>query len=195
MNSKSVRRSDIERKTFEVEINGKLNLDGSGKIKISTSIPFFDHFISTLAKHAHFDLELKASGDLEHHLIEDVGIALGSAVNNALGKRRGIKRFGSALIPMDESLSSAAVDLSGRGYAHINLGIVTQEVEGMKLEDLEHFLRSFALSSKSTIHINLIYGDNEHHKIESAIKALAYALRNAIIRNGRIEIPSVKGEL
>ncbi len=190
------RRAKIERRTLEVGIIGELNIDGSGRAKISTGVPFFDHMLATLAKHALFDLELVAEGDLKHHLIEEVGIALGSALDAALGDRRGIRRFGSALIPMDESLASAAVDLSGRGSAHLNLGL-RNAIEGLEARHLEHFLRSLAASSRSTIHVNLVYGIDEHHKAESAIKALARALRDAVERERGApeEVPSVKGRL
>lgn len=190
------RKARIERRTLEVGISGELNIDGSGRARVSTGIPFFDHMLATLAKHALFDLELVARGDLEHHLIEEVGIALGSALDAALGDRRGIRRFGSALIPMDESLASAAVDLSGRGSAHLNLGL-RAAIEGLEAGHLEHFLRSFAASSRSTMHVNLVYGTDEHHKAESAIKALARALRDAVERDERAqgEVPSVKGGL
>ncbi len=196
MSGERARRAKIERRTLEVSISGDLDIDGSGRAKVSTGIPFFDHMLSTLAKHALFDLELTAKGDLEHHLIEEVGIALGSAIDAALGDRRGIRRFGSALIPMDESLASAAVDLSGRGFARLSLGL-RDSVEGFRAEWLEHFLRSLAMSSRATIHVNLVYGSDEHHKAESSIKALARALRDAVSMDWRIpgEIPSVKGGL
>ena len=197
MSGDGVRRAGVERRTSEVSISGELNIDGSGRARVSTGVPFFDHMLRTLAKHALFDLELTAKGDLEHHLIEEVGIALGAAVDGALGDRRGIRRFGSALIPMDESLASAAVDLSGRGSAHLNLGLSRDAIEGLGAELLEHFLRSFAASSRSTIHVNLVYGGDDHHKAESSIKALARALRDAVEREARApgEVPSVKGEL
>ncbi|MEM3463156.1 MAG: imidazoleglycerol-phosphate dehydratase [Candidatus Bathyarchaeia archaeon] len=197
MSGDGERRAKVERRTLEVSISGELNIDGSGRARVSTGVPFFDHMLATLAKHALFDLELVARGDLEHHLIEEVGIALGSALDAALGDRRGIRRFGSALIPMDESLASAAVDLSGRGSAHLNLGLRCDAIEGLKVEWLEHFLRSLAAASRSTIHVNLVYGMDEHHKAESSIKALARALREAIGREPRApeEVPSVKGGL
>jgi len=192
-----MREAKIKRKTKEVEVLGKLNLDGEGKSEIETGIKFFNHILDTIVKHSMIDLTIKASGDLQHHLIEDVGIAIGEAILEALGEKKGIKRFGYAYIAMDEALARTVIDLSGRPYAKINLNISQEEIEDAKTEDIIHFFSSLAQASKSTLHIKVIYGFNAHHKVEAAAKSFALALKEAISIEEKLsgKIPSVKEAL
>jgi imidazoleglycerol-phosphate dehydratase len=192
-----LREAKIKRKTKEVEISGIINLDGEGKSEVETGIKFFNHILTTIVKHSMIDLTIKASGDLAHHLIEDVGIAIGSAILEALGEKKGIKRFGYAYIPMDEALARTVIDLSGRPYAKINLNISQEKIEDAKTEDIIHFFSSLAQASKSTLHIKVIYGVNAHHKVEAAAKSFALALKEAISIDEKLKgkIPSVKEAL
>jgi len=192
-----MREARVERKTTEVDIVVELNVDGMGKGNVKTDIKFLDHLLTTLAKHSIFDLTVKAKGKLKHHVCEDVALALGEALNQALADKKGIRRFGSAFVPMDDSLARAVVDLGGRPYSNLDLKIGRTKIEDIKTEDIEHFLASFAQASKSTLHLAVLYGTNEHHKIEAAIKALAVALREAVTREPRMagQIPSAKGVL
>lgn len=192
-----MRKVEAERKTKEVEIIMQLDVDGKGITDVRTGINFLDHILVTLAKHGLFDLKVKASGDLKHHISEDVALVLGNAINKATNKGKGIKRFGSACVPMDESLARATVDLGGRSCCIRNLRIIQSQIEDLRTEDLEHFFDSLAQASKANIHITVLYGSNEHHKIEAAIKALALALKQALTVEPRLgdQVPSVKGVL
>lgn len=189
------REAKAERKTREVEISVWINLDGKGESYIDTEIKFLDHLLATLAKHALFDLEVKARGDLKHHVCEDVALTLGEAINKALRDRKGIRRFGFAYVPMDDSLARAAVDLGGRPYARLELSIDQPQIEDMMVEDLRHFFVSLTQTSKSNIHLAVIYGENMHHKIEAVAKALAIALKDAVSIEPRRKdtVSSVKG--
>jgi len=192
-----MRKTKVERKTREVDITVELNVDGKGDAEVQSGIKFLDHMLLTLAKHALFDLKINANGDLSHHISEDVALALGEALRQVVAKGEGIKRFGSAYVPMDESLARAAVDLGGRPYVIRNLRFVQSQIEDIKTEDLEHFFDSLAQASKANIHVAVIYGSNEHHKAEAAVKALALALRQALTVEPRIgnHVPSAKGVL
>jgi len=192
-----MRKAKIKRKTKEVEITLELDVDGKGNADVETSIKFLDHILLTLAKHGLFDMKVKAEGDLVHHISEDVGLVLGEALQKVVAEGKGIIRFGSAYVPMDESLARATVDLGGRQYSIRNLRLMQSQVEDMKTEDIEHFFDSLAQASKANIHITVIYGSNEHHKIEAVVKALALALRQALTTEPRIEdqVPSAKGVL
>lgn len=192
-----MRKVKAQRKTKEVDITLELNVDGTGNAKIKTGIKFLDHMLLTLAKHGLFDLQVNATGDLTHHVAEDVALVLGEALNKATNQGKGIKRFGSAYVPMDESLARATVDLGGRPYCIRNLRLLQSEIEDLKTEDMEHFFESLAQAAKANIHVTVLYGSNEHHKIEAAMKALALALREALIVEPRIgnQIPSAKGVL
>ncbi len=192
-----MRKSKVERKTTEVNITVEINIDGKGKTNVKTDIKFLDHLLTTLAKHSLFDLTVKAEGDLKHHISEDVALALGEALNQALADKKGIRRFGSAFVPMDESLARAVVDLGGRPYSNLDLKLGRLKIEDLKTEDITHFFASFAQASKLSLHLAVLYGTNEHHKIEAAIKALAIALREATTPEPRRidEIPSAKGVL
>jgi imidazoleglycerol-phosphate dehydratase len=192
-----MRKVEAARKTKEVDITLELDVDGKGNADVETCIRFLDHILVTLAKHGLFDLKIKADGDLKHHISEDVALVLGEALNKATNKGKGIKRFGSAYVPMDESLARATVDLGGRAYSIRNLRIMQAQIEDLKTEDIEHFFDSLAQAAKANIHITVLYGSNEHHKIEAAVKALALALRQALTVEPRIgdQVPSAKGVL
>lgn len=192
-----MRKAKVERKTTEVDITLKLNIDGKGKGKAETGIKFLDHLLITLAKHSLFDITVKAKGELKHHVCEDVALTLGEALQKAIAEKKGIRRFGSAYVPMDDSLARAAVDLGGRAYSSLDLKISHPQIEDLKTEDVEHFFNSFAQASNSNVHLAVLYGANDHHKIEAAVKALAIALREAVTLEprARFEIPSAKGAL
>jgi imidazoleglycerol-phosphate dehydratase len=194
------RTAHVERNTAETTIVLDLNLDGSGKFAIETGVGFFDHMLSHIAKHGVFDLELRVKGDLhidQHHTVEDCGIALGQAFAEALGDKAGLVRSGSAYMPLDEALAFAAVDLSGRPYAVLDLKLLGRELGGMPPDLLNHFLESFANTLKANIHIRTLSGVNDHHKAEAAFKALARALDAACRIDPRRagDIPSTKGTI
>ena len=192
------RTSTIKRTTKETDVSASVNLDGTGKISVNTGISFLDHLITSFAKHSMMDLQLKAKSrdKIEHHLIEDTAIAIGSAVDKALGNRVGITRFSFASVPMDESLAQASVDLVKRPFQKVELKIKRNSIEGMSKEDIEHFFQSLTQNLNSCIHISVKYGENDHHKIESAIKSLAVALRIASSADKKQKgIPSTKGAM
>ena len=192
-----MRKFEAKRKTKEVDITLELDVDGKGNAAVNTGIRFLDHILLTLAKHGLLDLKVNAKGDLKHHISEDVALVLGEALNKATNKGKGIKRFGSAYVPMDESLARATIDLGGRGYCVRDLKIKQDQIEDLKTEDIEHFFDSLAQATKANIHITVLYGSNEHHKLEAALKALALALRQALTIEPRIgdQVPSAKGVL
>lgn len=192
------RTCDIERKTKEVSIVAKIDLDGKGNSKVNTGVDFLDHIIISFSKHSKIDLELNAKSEdgIKHHLIEDTGIILGQAIAKALGKRERINRFGNATVPMDESVTSVAIDLIKRQYSHIDLKLEREKIEDISQEDIIHFFQSFIGNLNCCMHIIVHYGTNDHHKIESAIKATALALKNAIkidLTNEGEFLPTTKG--
>ena len=192
------RTSKLKRETKETSITTQVNLDGSGKTSVITGIDFFDHLITSFGKHAMLDLIVKAKSNdgIAHHLIEDTGIAIGSVIDKALGSRTGIVRFSYSAVPMDESLAESSVDLVRRPYGKINLSIKRAQIEEMSKEDIEHFFSSLVQNLNSCIHINVRYGENDHHKIEAAIKSLAVALRIAMNADKKQKgIPSTKGSM
>ncbi|CAG8512797.1 28049_t:CDS:2 [Dentiscutata erythropus] len=194
------RSSTITRKTNETDISINLRLDSieSQTIDIDSGIGFLNHMYHALAKHSGWSLTLKCKGDLhidDHHSAEDTAIALGLAFKQALGEPRGIKRFGYAYAPLDEALSRAVIDISGRPYADINLDLKREKIGELSTEMLPHVLSSFATSAGITLHVDVIKGKNDHHRAESAFKALAIAIKQAIQRTGSNEIPSTKGVL
>jgi len=193
----SERRAKSQRKTSEVEVTIALNMDGRGKSNVSTGTRFLDHILGTLAKHALFDLDVEATGYLKHHVCEDVALALGEALSKALGEKRGIRRFGSAYVPMEDSLARAVVDLGGRPYVNLQLKFASKEIEDLTTEDIEHFFHSLAMGCKLDLHIAILYGENDHHKVEAATKSLGLALREAVAYEARAlsEVPSTKGVL
>ena len=193
----SERTAESQRKTSEVKVTLAINIDGRGKSNVSTGTHFLDHLLGTLAKHALFDLDIEAAGDLKHHICEDVALSLGEALSKALAEKRGIRRFGSAYVSMEDSLARAVVDLGGRPYANLQLKFASKEIEDLTTEDIEHFFRSLAMACKLDLHIAILYGENDHHKVEAATKALGLALKEAVAYEARIlsEIPSTKGVL
>jgi len=194
----STRHLALERKTGETDIRLELVLDGSGKAEIATGIGFLDHLLTSLARHARFDLRLSCSGDLEvddHHTAEDCALALGSALDQLLGDRAGIARFGCAYAPLDEALARAVVDLSGRPFARAELGLEREALGGLACENIPHLIRSLATTARAAIHLDVLRGENDHHRAEAAFKALALALRAAVALTGEVEVPSTKGVL
>ena len=189
-----MRTAQLERTTKETEINLTLDLDGNGTAKVDTTLKFLDHMLVLLAKHSQINLELTAHGDLNHHLVEDIGICLGQAFLKALGDKKGIERYGEATIPMDEVLVQAALDFSGRTAICLDLKFKHPIVEDVSTEDLIHFLQSFGENARMNLHVRVLYGENDHHKIEGAIKALARAIKQAK-KITSDEIMSTKGVL
>lgn len=191
------RLSVVKRKTRETDISLELNLDGSGKWQIDTGIKMFDHLLSQLAQHGRFDLKLSATGDDQHHLIEDVALCLGKALGQALGEKRGIIRMGDATVPMDETLVMVAVDISGRGYTVLELPFSENDMAGFPTDLIRHFLESLAIEARLNLHARILYGTNDHHKAEAIFKALGRALDTATAIDKRIsgELPSTKESL
>ncbi|KAJ1903509.1 imidazoleglycerol-phosphate dehydratase [Coemansia sp. S100] len=198
-----VRSANIARKTNETDIKISLSIDMADAsaeqiIDINTGIGFLDHMYHALAKHGRWSLELSCTGDLhidDHHTAEDTAIALGMAFKQALGEPRGIKRFGHAYCPLDEALSRAVVDISGRPHAVVDLGLKREKIGTLSCEMIPHVLQSFATAAGITLHVDVLKGDNDHHRAESAFKALAVAIREAVSRTGSNDIPSTKGVL
>src|SRR5215204_1386253 len=195
----SNRTATVHRKTRETDIRVSLNLDGSGRSKISTGLPFLDHMLTLFAKHGWFDLTITCKGDLEvddHHSVEDIAITLGKALVEALGEKKGINRYGDAIVPMDEALCRTVIDLSGRFYLVYEVPTKRQRIGNFSVELAEHFWRSFAETAKFNLHVDCLRGRNTHHMLEGTFKASARALRQAVERNSRITgIPSTKGSL
>jgi imidazoleglycerol-phosphate dehydratase len=191
------RTAQIRRNTKETKIALRLNLDGRGKAEISTGIPFFDHMLDLVTRHGAFDLRLEAVGDLnvdQHHTVEDVGIALGEAVNAALGNKRGILRAGYFLMPMDETLAAAAIDLGGRSFCVIKAKFSAARVGDFQTELVEDFFEGFAQAAHANVHLRVLYGRSTHHQVEALFKAFARALRFAVSRDKRLRnvLPSTK---
>ena len=193
------RQGRVERKTRETDIHLVLDLDGSGRAKVSTGIGFFDHMLTALAKHGHFDLDVRCKGDLHvdaHHSVEDVGIALGQALRQALGDKRGIVRFGHAYVPLDEALSRCVIDLSGRPWLHFGVEFKARQIGTMPTELFEDFFWALADHGRLNIHLDAIRGRNGHHIAETLFKATARALSMAVALDPRVkDVPSTKGSL
>jgi imidazoleglycerol phosphate dehydratase HisB len=192
------RIATINRRTKETDIALTLNLDGTGQLAIATGIGFLDHMLAALALHAGWDLDLSCRGDLEvddHHTAEDCALALGQALDEALAERAGITRFGWSLAPLDEALCRAAVDLAARPYCDVNLDLKRDALGGIACENLDHFVRSFAVAGRFCCHLDVLKGVNDHHKVEAAFKSLALALRQAVARAADASVPSTKGVL
>ena len=190
-----LRNAKIERNTSETQISLDINLDGLGNSDIEVDNKFLTHMLTTLSKHSLIDIKLKAVGDLDHHLVEDVGIAIGTVLKKALGDKKGIKRFGNAIIPMDEALARVAIDLGGRGYCIYDLKCQLEIVEDLPVSLIEHFFEAFASNSEINLHITVLDGKDDHHKLEAVYKALAISLKIATAIDPRISdiIPSTKG--
>jgi imidazoleglycerol-phosphate dehydratase len=194
------RSAEVNRKTKETDISVRVRLDdGTGKSDAKTGVGFLDHMIDSLATHSLIDITVRAKGDLKHHVVEDVAITLGKAMGKALGDRVGIRRFGDAIVPMDDGLALAAVDLVKRPYSAVNLKLQRVMLEDAPREDLEHFFGSLAQALEATVHVKVLDGSNDHHKFEAAVKAFALALREAVApdpRRAKIKAPpSSKGSM
>lgn len=191
------RTATLERKTRETNITLDLSLDGTGKVKINTGVGFLDHLITSLAFHARCDLDLKCAGDIDvddHHTAEDCAIALGTAIDQALGDRSGIARFGWSIVPMDEALAQCAIDLVRRPFAVVDLQLKRERIGELSCENIPHVLRSLATAGSFTLHCNVTTGENDHHKAEAAFKAVALALRQAVA-SGASGVSSTKGAM
>ncbi|MBK7125760.1 MAG: imidazoleglycerol-phosphate dehydratase HisB [Dehalococcoidia bacterium] len=196
----TARTATVSRRTAETSIDITLDLDGSGKFVTDTGVGFLDHMLSHIAKHGVFDLDVRCKGDLwidQHHTVEDIGIALGEALAQALGDKAGLVRAGSAYMPLDETLAFCAIDLSGRPFAKLDLKLLGREVGGLPPDLFNHFLESFAFAAKLNLHVRVLEGVNDHHKIEAAFKAMARALDAAVRVDPRRggDIPSTKGTI
>ena len=187
----------INRATSETKISVRASLDGTGVAKVATGLGFLDHMLTALAKHSGIDIELSCAGDThvdDHHSVEDCALALGQAIDAALGDRSGIGRFGSAYAPLDEALARVVVDLSGRPYAVVEMGLTREKLGDVACENLEHFFRSVAVTLRAAVHVDVLRGFNDHHKAEAAFKACALALKQAVAKTGG-GVPSTKGLL
>ena len=195
----SARTAAVERTTAETSIRLTWNLDGTGKAEIASGIGFFDHMLNLFAAHGLFDLKLECRGDIEvdgHHSVEDIGIALGDAFRKAIGDKRGITRYGTFYLPMDEALAFVSLDISGRPFLVYEEGPMAPMIGGYDTELTEEFLRAFAMHAGITLHVRILYGTNSHHKVEGIFKALGHALRIAVARDARVTgVPSTKGVL
>jgi imidazoleglycerol phosphate dehydratase HisB len=192
------RTATVARATRETSIRVTLDLDGTGKTDVKTGIGFLDHLLDALGRHARFDLALTCEGDLQvddHHTAEDCALALGEALDKALGERRGVNRFGWALAPLDEALARTVVDLSGRPFSDVALDLRRETIGGLSCENIPHVLRSLATAGRMTLHVDVLKGENDHHRAEAAFKATALALRQAVARSGFDDVPSTKGTL
>jgi imidazoleglycerol-phosphate dehydratase len=195
-----VRRALIDRRTTETQISLSLGLDGKGRYDVGTGIRFLDHMLELFARHGAFDLRVRATGDLEvdqHHTVEDLGIALGEAVSKALGRRRGINRAGYFVMPMDETLAVAAVDLGGRPHTVVDLKVTAARVGDLQTELVHDFFEGFAIGARANVHLKVMYGRSSHHKVEAVFKAFARALRVACAKDARMAVmlPTTKGLL
>jgi len=198
MGETMARSAHVERNTKETSISISWDLDGTGEYRIATGIPFFDHMLDLFAKHGLFDLDVSAKGDIDvdnHHTVEDVGIAMGKALRDALGTTEGIKRYGSALVPMDEAICMTAVDVSGRS-AFVFKGKLQGRTGGFDVDVVKEFLQAFSNEAKLTLHVNILYGSNLHHRVEAVFKSFGRALKAAVEKDDRIKgVLSTKGVL
>ena len=194
-----MRIGKVNRATNETQVDVEINLDGSGSASIDSGVGFFNHMLNLFAAHGQFDLQVHCAGDLDvdgHHSIEDIGIALGAALKEALGDKRGIARYGTFFLPMDESLALVSLDISGRPFLVCDVGELAPSIGDFDTELLEEFLRAFAFNAGITMHVKVLYGKNSHHKVEAIFKALGHALRAAVIFDKKIRgVLSTKGTL
>ena len=195
-----MRTAKLKRKTKETEISVELNIDGKGAYKVNTTIPFLDHMLDLMLKHGLFDAKVNAKGDThidDHHTVEDMGLALGQALKEALGDMKGIRRYGQGSVPMDEALANVSLDISGRPYLVYNVCYPKRsKVKDFEIDLVEHFLESFANKAGITLHVNVPYGRNTHHMVEAVFKALGRALKEACEKDPRVKgVPSTKGKL
>jgi imidazoleglycerol phosphate dehydratase HisB len=198
MNQTEKRTTTITRSTSETKIELTLSLDGTGAANIQTGLGFFDHMLTALVRHSRMDLTLKCDGDLQvddHHTVEDCALAIGQAIDQVLGDRKGIQRFGYSYAPLDEALVRCVIDLSGRPGAWVDLKLRSDRIGAVATENLVHFFQSLSNSMRATLHVDCIRGENDHHRSEAAFKSLALALKQAISLDGTDQIPSTKGTL
>ena len=194
----TARTASITRTTSETNVTASVNLDGRGDAAVSTGIGFLDHLLTSLSRHSRIDISLTCEGDLDvddHHSAEDCALALGQAIDLALGERRGFARFGHAYAPLDEALARAVVDVSGRPCAVVDLGLRREAIGGLACENIPHVIMSLATALRGAIHVDVLRGQNDHHRAEAAFKALALALRAAVARTEDASVPSTKGVL
>ncbi|MEI6757459.1 MAG: imidazoleglycerol-phosphate dehydratase HisB [Chlorobium sp.] len=194
--NKAARSATVRRTTKETDISATVTLDGTGSSSVSSGVVFLDHMLTNFSRHSGFDLVLECKGDIDvddHHSVEDVALVLGSAISEALGDKRGIQRYGWAIIPMDEALARCALDLGGRSYCVFNAEFKRPVIEGFSTEMVEHFFVSLSGTLKANIHLTILEGKNTHHKIEALFKSFAYALKAAVAVTGS-DIPSTKGK-
>ncbi len=192
------RFGEVTRTTNETDISIRLVLNGSGQVNVNSGIGFFDHMLTLLGAHGRMDLSIQAAGDLKvdgHHTVEDIGIALGQSLKMAIGDKRGIERYATVIIPMDEALCMVSLDLSGRPYLYLEMPTLPPMVGDFDTQLLEEFLRAFSVHGGITLHVRVLYGRNGHHMIEAVFKALGRALKQATAQNGNMDIPSTKGTL
>ena len=191
------RQSIIKRETKETNISLELNIDGTGKCDVNTGIGMFDHLLAQVAQHGAFDIKIAATGDDQHHLVEDVALCLGKAFSEALGEKRGIVRMANATVPMDDALAMVAIDISGRGYTVLDLPFSDNDMAGFPTDLIRHFLESLAAEARLNLHVRIVYGINDHHKAEALFKALGRALDTATRIDERIagDLPSTKALL
>lgn len=192
------RRYEYARTTSETNIQVTLELDGAGAAEIQTGVGFLDHLLTALARHARFDLRLRCTGDThvdDHHTSEDCALAIGAALDACLQARRGVTRFGHAYAPLDEALARCVIDLSGRPFARVELGLKRERLGDLSCENIPHVLRSLATAAKLTLHVDVLTGENDHHRAEAAFKATALALGAAVRLDGSSDVPSTKGTL
>lgn len=192
-----MRKCKLERKTLETNISLELNIDGSGKSQINTGIGFLDHMLTLLAFHSDFDLKIQCEGDLHvdgHHTAEDIGIVLGQAFSNIIGDKKGIKRYASIFVPMDEALCRTALDISGRPYLVFEVDFMRETIGTMDVQNFKEFFRAFVNNSKITLHTSVLYGENDHHKIESVFKSVGRVLKEAVLVTSN-KVSSSKGVL
>jgi len=194
-----MRIGKINRATNETKVDVEINLDGSGAAEINSGVGFFDHMLNLFAAHGHFDLKIFCAGDLHvdgHHSIEDIGISLGAALKSALGDKRGITRYGTFFLPMDETLALVSLDISGRPFLVCEIGELAPMIGNFDTELVEEFLRAFAFNAGITLYVKILYGKNSHHKVEAIFKALGHALKTAVTIDEKIKgVPSTKGTL
>lgn len=194
----SARTATVDRQTRETRVSVTVDLEGTGAREVATGVGFLDHMVETLARFSHIDIRLTCEGDLHidaHHTVEDCALSLGQAVAEALGDKRGIRRFGHAYAPLDEALARAVVDLSGRPWPEIDLGLHRERLGTLDTDDLVHFLQSFAISARASLHVDVLKGRFDHHRAEAAFKATALALRHAVAKDAGDDVPSLKGTL